>query len=168
MYDASTLESAIAALALNAHAHAGHVPPELSRRDHVPGGPPRRSGHLPIPSIAEVGGLISYGNDGIDNYRRAAIYADRILNGAKPSELPVQAPVKFELVVNLKSAKALGLGRSAPAAAGRRGDRMSNCVGSSGYGLPAATGRCREPTPVIPCSFPDIQGGEPSLRPRLS
>ena len=59
--------------------------------------------------FAELGGLLSYGNDMHDNWRRAATYADRILKGAKPSELPVQAPVKFDLVINLKTAKALGL-----------------------------------------------------------
>jgi len=63
----------------------------------------------PFRFFAELGGLLSYGNDQIDNFRRAATYADRILKGAKPSELPVQAPVKFELVINHKSAKALGL-----------------------------------------------------------
>jgi putative ABC transport system substrate-binding protein len=57
----------------------------------------------------EIGGLLSYGNDQIDNFRRAATYADRILKGSKPSELPVQAPVKFVLTINLKTAKALGL-----------------------------------------------------------
>lgn len=56
-----------------------------------------------------VGGLLSYGVDLVDSYPRAATYADRILKGAKPSELPVQAPVKFELVVNLKAAEALDL-----------------------------------------------------------
>ena len=63
----------------------------------------------PYRLFAEVGGLLSYGDDLTDNFRRAATYADRILKGAKPSELPVQAPVKFELVINLKTAKALGL-----------------------------------------------------------
>jgi putative ABC transport system substrate-binding protein len=63
--------------------------------------------HLRV--FAELGGLLSYGHDPLDNYRRAAAYADRILKGAKPGELPVQAPVKFELVINMKTAKALGL-----------------------------------------------------------
>ena len=63
----------------------------------------------PYRFFAELGGLLSYGIDLTDNFRRAATYADRILKGAKPSELPVQAPVKFELVVNLKTATALGL-----------------------------------------------------------
>jgi putative tryptophan/tyrosine transport system substrate-binding protein len=63
----------------------------------------------PFRMFAEVGGLVSYGSDLIDNYRRAAAYADRILKGGKPNELPVQAPVKFELVVNLKTARALNI-----------------------------------------------------------
>jgi putative ABC transport system substrate-binding protein len=63
----------------------------------------------PYRFFAESGGLLSYGNDILDNFRRAAIYADRILKGAKVSELPVQAPEKFELVINLKTAKGLGL-----------------------------------------------------------
>lgn len=63
----------------------------------------------PYRFFAEAGGLMSYGNDLVDNFRRAAEYADRILKGEKPSELPVQAPAKVELVVNLKTAKALGL-----------------------------------------------------------
>ena len=55
------------------------------------------------------GGLLSYGGDPVDLYRRAATYVDRILRGAKPAELPVQLPTKFEMVLNLKTAKALGL-----------------------------------------------------------
>jgi len=63
----------------------------------------------PFRDFIEVGGLLSYGNDLYDNFRRAATYADRILKGATPNELPVQAPMKFELIINIKTAKALGL-----------------------------------------------------------
>jgi putative tryptophan/tyrosine transport system substrate-binding protein len=59
--------------------------------------------------FAAAGGLLSYGADRIDQYRRAATYVDRILRGERPGDLPVQAPIKYELVVNLKTAKELGL-----------------------------------------------------------
>ena len=62
-----------------------------------------------LPDFAREGGLLSYGADVIDILRRAATYTDRILRGAKPAELPIQFPTKLELVINLKTAKALGL-----------------------------------------------------------
>jgi ABC-type uncharacterized transport system substrate-binding protein len=74
----------------------------LAARYHVPAVYPYRQ-------FTEVGGLMSYGDNLIDNFRRAPTYVDRILKGAKPSELPVQAPVKFGLVINLKTARTLGL-----------------------------------------------------------
>ena len=63
----------------------------------------------PFDVFASDGGLISYGPDMADLFRRAAAYVDRVLKGAQPADLPVQAPTKFALVVNLKTAKAQGL-----------------------------------------------------------
>jgi putative ABC transport system substrate-binding protein len=111
--DSSELESVIAAQAREpnsglismpdsfADAHRGEII-SLAARYRLPSVYPYRF-------FTELGGLLSYGVDVTDNFRRAATYADRILKGEKPSELPVQAPVKFELAINLKTAKALGL-----------------------------------------------------------
>jgi putative ABC transport system substrate-binding protein len=63
----------------------------------------------PFRFFAVDGGLASYGPDQVEQYRRAAGYADRILRGAKPADLPVQAPTKFDLVINLRTAKAIGI-----------------------------------------------------------
>ena len=61
------------------------------------------------PAFPKDGGLLAYGADSLDVFRRAGPYVDRVLRGTKPSDLPVQVPVKFELVINLKTAKTLGL-----------------------------------------------------------
>lgn len=63
----------------------------------------------PYSFFAKLGGLLSYGTDPHDNFRRVATYIDRVLKGEKPTDLPVQAPTKYDLVINLKTAKALDL-----------------------------------------------------------
>ena len=63
----------------------------------------------PFAFYAKQGGLISYGFDAADQFRQGAVYADKLLRGAKPADLPVQHPTKFEIVINLKTAKSLGL-----------------------------------------------------------
>jgi putative tryptophan/tyrosine transport system substrate-binding protein len=75
---------------------------DLSARMQLPGSFPERE-------FAEAGGLMAYGASVTANFRRAATYVDKILKGAKPADLPVEQPMKFELVINLKTAKALGL-----------------------------------------------------------
>jgi putative ABC transport system substrate-binding protein len=72
--------------------------------------------------FVEVGGLVAYGPSYEDNYRRAAAYVDKLLRGAKPAELPIEQPTKFELVLNLKTAKALGL--TIPPALLQRADQV--------------------------------------------
>jgi putative ABC transport system substrate-binding protein len=74
----------------------------LAARHHMPA-------IYPFRYFPASGGLMSYGIDPVDMFRRAASYIDRILKGEKPADLPVQAPTKYELVINLKTAKALGL-----------------------------------------------------------
>ena len=74
----------------------------LAARNHLP------AVYVP-PVCARDGGLVSYSADFQDNFRRSAQYVNSILRGAKPSELPVQTPVKYLLIINLKTAKALGL-----------------------------------------------------------
>ena len=111
--DMAALETFIAAQALESNTgvvpmpsgfSSGHTHElaEMMVRHRLPG-------LYTVRSFATAGGLVSYGNDVSDNYRRAATFADKILKGTNPSEIPVQFPTKFNLVINLKTAKRLGL-----------------------------------------------------------
>jgi putative ABC transport system substrate-binding protein len=113
VHDASELESVVAGQAREPNSGLIVIPDSflivhraevtsLATRYQLPAVYPYRQ-------FAELGGLLSYGFDRLDNFRRAAGYVDRILKGERPADLPVQAPTKYELVLNLKTAKALGL-----------------------------------------------------------
>ena len=100
------------------------------------------------------GGLISYGPDLLDNYRRAAGYVDRILKGEKPADLPVQAPTKYESIINLKTAKTLGLTFPPAARSRRRSDRMKRrqfitLFGGAVLTWPATARAQKSPIPVV-------------------
>jgi hypothetical protein len=88
-----------------------HVIGDLSRVDHFVDETVPFTCCLPYRHFTADGGLASYGPNAIDIYRRAAAYVDRILKGEKLADLPVQAPTKYELVINLQTAKAIGLAR---------------------------------------------------------
>jgi putative ABC transport system substrate-binding protein len=113
VHDMSELESVVARLAREPNSGLVVIPDSflnlyraevtsLAARYRLPAVYPYRD-------FTELGGLLSYGTDRLDNWRRAAGYVDRILKGEKPADLPVEAPSKYELVLNLKTAKALGL-----------------------------------------------------------
>jgi ABC-type uncharacterized transport system substrate-binding protein len=111
VHDASEIEAAIARLGPTGGLIVGPDPFTVVNREAIMKSAERHR----LPAVYTLrqdvieGGLMSYGPDAADIFRRSASYVDRILKGAKPDELPVQAPTKFELVINLKSAKTLGL-----------------------------------------------------------
>jgi putative ABC transport system substrate-binding protein len=111
IHDASEIEAAIARLGPASGLIVGPDPFTVVNREAIM----RSTERHQLPAVYTLrqdvieGGLMSYGPDAADIFRRSTSYVDRILKGAKPDELPVQAPTKFELVINLKTAKALGL-----------------------------------------------------------
>jgi putative ABC transport system substrate-binding protein len=112
------------------HYHHRRLIAEFAARNRLPSMGPYRE-------FVEAGGLMSYGTDLRDIFRRIAIYVDSILKGAKPADLPIQQPTKFELVINLKTAKALSL--NIPQSLLLRADKVSNERPPS-WGVEQATG----------------------------
>jgi putative ABC transport system substrate-binding protein len=111
--DAVDIEKAISTVATQPNGGLVFLPSGVvtTNRDHIIEQVARQRipAVYPYAYYPKSGGLVSYGTDPIDLYRRATSYIDRILRGAKPGDLPIQAPTKFELVINLKTARALGL-----------------------------------------------------------
>jgi ABC-type uncharacterized transport system substrate-binding protein len=111
--DADTVERTVAAFARSANGGLIVTPSPwtLNHRDLIAALAARHRlpAIYPLSYFVTSGGLMSYGPNSVDQLRRAAGYVDRILKGEKPADLPVQAPTKYELVINLKTAKALGL-----------------------------------------------------------
>jgi len=111
--DPNTLETAFAAMKKNRiRAHMVFTDPALySQRDLIVDLAARNQmlGIYPLPEYAQAGGLISYGSDSKEFFRRAAIYVDKIVKGAKPGDLPIEQPLRFEMVINLKTSRSLGL-----------------------------------------------------------
>ena len=126
VHDADEIERSLAAFAVEGNGGLVVTPHAVtfSNRDLIVA----LSARLRLPAIyplafyAKAGGLISYGFDVLHQFQQAAGYIDRILRGEKPADLPVQAPTKYELVINLKTAKALGL--DLPAALLARADEV--------------------------------------------
>jgi putative ABC transport system substrate-binding protein len=113
VHDAAEIESAIVKFAGEPNSGLLVLPDTTTRTHHRLIVTLAAQNRLPaiydVRDIVVDGGLISYGVDVADLIRRAASYVDRVLKGAKPAELPVQLPTKFELVINIQTAKALGL-----------------------------------------------------------
>jgi putative ABC transport system substrate-binding protein len=126
VHNANEIEQAVAAFAARGNGGIIVIPHAvtLANRDLIVAlaARLRLPALYPLAFYAETGGLISYGFDTVDQFQRGAEYVDRILRGAKPADLPVQYPTKFQLVVNLKTAKTLGL--AIPESFLQRADRV--------------------------------------------